>query len=425
LSSDPAPWLAGSRWPTIPIRYVARLGTGHTPSRRHPEYWENCTIPWVTLADVWQLRDGTTDIIRETAEKISTLGLANSAAVKHSAGTVILSRTASVGFSGILGSDMATSQDFATWTCGPRLYPRYLLYALRAMAPDLRRLSSGSTHKTVYMPDIEELRIPLPPIPEQLRIAAYLDAQTALLNRAQSLPPQVVKKAEHRDLTILDTEIDRLAACHDFVPFGNFITRAEQGISPQCDNVEAAEGEWGVLKISAVRDGVLRSRENKKLPDDIPPTRRYEIRSGDLLITRANTPSLVGATAVVRDPRPRLLLCDKIFRVAVSAELDKEFLVHVARGSRVRALCAAASHGASQSMANLKIGDIREWPIPAAPPPEQLRLVTLAAESQARTARLRLAAETELALLNERRQALITLAVTGQIDVTTAREFPE
>ena len=196
LIYDLAPWLAGSRWPTIPIRYVAQLGTGHTPSRQHPEYWENCTIPWVTLADVWQLRDGTTDVIHETAEKISTLGLANSAAVKHSAGTVILSRTASVGFSAILGSDMATSQDFATWTCGPRLYPRYLLHALRAMAPDLRRLSSGSTHKTVYMPDIEELRIPLPPMPEQLRIAAYLDAQRRFWTRAHSLPLQVAEKAE-------------------------------------------------------------------------------------------------------------------------------------------------------------------------------------------------------------------------------------
>src|SRR5439155_8508766 len=110
-----APWLSGSRWPTVPIRYVARLGTGHTPSRQHPEYWEDCTIPWVTLADVGQLRDGTVDVITSTTENISPLGIANSSAVRHPAGTVILSRTASVGFSTILGVDMATSQDFATW----------------------------------------------------------------------------------------------------------------------------------------------------------------------------------------------------------------------------------------------------------------------------------------------------------------------
>jgi len=116
-----------SVWPRVQVRRVAGLGTGHTPNRQHPEYWENCTIPWLTLADVWQLRDGTTDVVTETAECISEVGMANSAAVLHPAGTVALSRTASVGFCCILGRDMATSQDFATWTCGPELVPRFLL----------------------------------------------------------------------------------------------------------------------------------------------------------------------------------------------------------------------------------------------------------------------------------------------------------
>jgi type I restriction enzyme S subunit len=177
------PWLALSHWPTVPIKHVARLGTGHTPSRQEPEYWLDCTIPWVTLADVWQLRDGRTRVIRETAEKISTVGLANSAAVRHSERSVILSRTASVGFSAIMAVDMATSQDFAVWTCGPRMLPEFLLHVLRAMEPDLKRLAAGSTHKTIYMPDIGQLRTPLPPVSDQRRIAAYLDAETARIDR--------------------------------------------------------------------------------------------------------------------------------------------------------------------------------------------------------------------------------------------------
>ena len=91
------------RYPVVPIRKVARLGTGHTPSRQHPEYWENCSIPWLTLADVAKLRDGTRKVIDTTAEMISEQGVANSSAVVHPAGTVALSRTASVGFSCILG----------------------------------------------------------------------------------------------------------------------------------------------------------------------------------------------------------------------------------------------------------------------------------------------------------------------------------
>jgi type I restriction enzyme S subunit len=148
----------------VPLKFYAQTGTGHTPSREHPEYWipAECLIPWFTLADIRQIREGRVIEVTETSERVSEVGLANSSAVKLPAGTVILSRTASVGFSAIIGVDMAVSQDFMTWTCGPRLEPRYLLLTLRAMQPDLRRLMYGSTHKTIYMPDLHALRVPLP-----------------------------------------------------------------------------------------------------------------------------------------------------------------------------------------------------------------------------------------------------------------------
>lgn len=103
LGVIPAHWEAGN------IRRFAQMKTGHTPSRSNPEYWDNCTIPWFTLADVWQLRDGTRWYLEETAEKISEFGLANSAAELLPAGTVVFSRTASIGFSGIMPEPMATS----------------------------------------------------------------------------------------------------------------------------------------------------------------------------------------------------------------------------------------------------------------------------------------------------------------------------
>ena len=109
------------------IRYFAKLESGHTPSRNKPAFWENCTIPWFTLADVWKIRSGSTRFVHETKEKVSALGLANSSARLLPAGTVILSRTASVGYSAILGKPMATTQDFANWICRDKLQPEYLL----------------------------------------------------------------------------------------------------------------------------------------------------------------------------------------------------------------------------------------------------------------------------------------------------------
>jgi len=416
-----APWLDESRWPTVPIRYVARLGTGHTPSRQHPEYWENCTLPWVTLADVGQLRTGMITYIYTTSEKISQLGIANSSAVKHPAGTVILSRTASVGFSAILGTAMATSQDFATWTCSSRLEPRYLLHALRAMTPDLRRIAMGSTHQTIYMPDIAELRVPIPPTAEQRRITDFLDTETARIDSARTQMLTLSTLLTEREQAFLDDAIDRLADRFGTLPLRRYITAIEQGTSPQCDNLVATDGEWGVLKVSAVKAGRFEPNENKRLPDDIPPVRRYEIRHGDLLITRANTPKLVGATAVAHQPRRHLLLCDKIFRIDVDPQVNKDYIALVARGRRIRGLCAEASHGTSQSMANLKANEIKDWPIPSAPLAMQLDTLRRTSYEFDKLATLRALVDSQAALLAERKQALITASVTGMLDLSTTR----
>lgn len=138
----PAHWQSGN------IRRFAVMKTGHTPSRSVSEYWDDCTIPWFTLADVWQIRDGTRWYLEETSEQISEVGLANSAAELLPPGTVVLSRTASIGFSGIMPVPMATSQDFWNWVCGPKLTSKYLLLLFRAMTDEFALSTDGSTHKT-------------------------------------------------------------------------------------------------------------------------------------------------------------------------------------------------------------------------------------------------------------------------------------
>lgn len=168
LGKVPTHWRFGK------IRYFAKIESGHTPSRSKPEYWENCTIPWFSLADVWQIRSGEMIELFQTKELVSELGLANSSARLLPKGTVILSRTASVGYSAIMGCDMATTQDFVNWICGDKLDNKFLLFCFRAMKSEFDRLMVGSTHKTIYMPDIAELVCSVPPLDEQEKIAAHI-----------------------------------------------------------------------------------------------------------------------------------------------------------------------------------------------------------------------------------------------------------
>lgn len=173
----PRPWTMGriasgvtempAHWELVQLTKVARLESGHTPSRKHPEYWEG-DVPWISLADTDRLK---CLVIESTAETTGVLGIQNSSARLLPKDTVVFSRTASVGLCSRMGREMATSQDFANWVCGPRLSPRYLVQVFRHMGREWRRLQAGSTHQTIYMPVFKKLQILLPPLDEQNLIA--------------------------------------------------------------------------------------------------------------------------------------------------------------------------------------------------------------------------------------------------------------
>jgi type I restriction enzyme, S subunit len=201
-----------AHWADVRLTVLARLGSGHTPSREHPEWWIDCTIPWITTGEVWQIRDDRIEYLIDTREMISQIGLANSSAELHPAGTVVLSRTASAGFSAIMATDMATSQDYVTWTCGPRLRPRFLLLCLRAMRQDLLgRLAMGSTHQTIYVPDIQSIRIPLPPLEEQDQMVEWVWQRLHRIDAAvDGINRQIDLLAERRQALITNAVTGQL-----------------------------------------------------------------------------------------------------------------------------------------------------------------------------------------------------------------------
>lgn len=194
-------------WQVGNIRRYAAMHSGHTPSRQVPEYWEDCTVPWFTLADVWQLRDDTRTHLGETSEMISELGLRNSSAELLPAGTVALSRTASVGFSGIMHVPMATSQDFWNWVCGPDLLPVFLLRVFRAMRREMRSLMAGSTHQTIYKTDAASFVIPIPPLDEQGTIVDRLEQELRRMDRLIDRATALVQVLQERRAALITAAV--------------------------------------------------------------------------------------------------------------------------------------------------------------------------------------------------------------------------
>ena len=186
-------------WKWVPLLRIARQETGHTPSRKHSNYWGGKNL-WIGIADA-RLHHGR--VVHDTIQKVTNLGLDNSSARTLPAKTVCLSRTASVGYVCIMGLPMATSQDFATWSCTKALEPKFLMYALMAEGDEIRRFGKGTTHTTIYFPEIRALHICLPPITEQEIIVENVEIKLQELDNLENEINIQLKKSEALRQSIL------------------------------------------------------------------------------------------------------------------------------------------------------------------------------------------------------------------------------
>ena len=255
---------------------------------------------------------------------------------------------------------------------------------------------------------------------EQRRIADFLDDRVARIDRINRSPPRAGGFAEVRAKHSGKYRL-RGPSGQEVARLGYFVRAIEQGWSPQCDSIPARPDEWGVLKVSSVKPGRFHAGENKRLPDELEPLRDYAVRAGDLLVTRANTPALVGAFAVVPDGvPPRLLMSDKIMRVRLSPELDPKFVALLSQTQLVRDKLTSSGTGTSQSMVNIRGDDIRDLRVPVLPQKRQREVVALHAQAITAIDRHGSILHDEICLLSEYKSSLITAVVTGEIDVTTA-----
>jgi len=281
-----------------------------------------------------------------------------------------------------------------------------------------------------------QVDIPVVPLSEQASIATFLDRETAkidaliaeqqrlielLQEKRQAVISHAVTKGLNPDAPMKHSGVEWLGEVpeHWEVQKVKHLCRhIEQGWSPQCEN-EASEGDApGVLKVGCVNGGVFRPGENKRLPPDLSPIPEYSISKGDLLISRANTKELVGSAAVVTEDYPWLFICDKLYRITVDPSfVSVSFLALYLGSSAVRGQVELGASGASQSMQNISQSFLMGLPIALPGLDEQEAFQNAIANECCLIDELVAEGSRCIQLLQERRSALISAAVTGQIDV--------
>ncbi len=157
---------------------------------------------------------------------------------------------------------------------------------------------------------------------------------------------------------------------------GYVVNDSEAGWSPTCIGSPRRNGQWGVLKVSAVSWGVFDANANKELPENLAPRPEYEVQDGDFLLSRANTEELVARSVVVGTTKPKLMLSDKIIRLEVSSLMSRDYLNLCNNANHARVHYIANASGTSSSMKNVSREVVLRTPVPLPPLAEQSRIVT-------------------------------------------------
>ena len=165
------------------ISDVCDVRGGSTPTRTTKEFWNNGTISWFTIEDIYEQGR----YISETKQHITEL--ATKKCFVYPVDTVLICCTASVGEYAITKKEMASNQQFNGMMIKDKseLHPEYLLYVASTLKEDLLRQAGKTTINFVSRSKLENIEIPVPPYSEQLGfVSVYRQADKSGFDELKS-----------------------------------------------------------------------------------------------------------------------------------------------------------------------------------------------------------------------------------------------
>lgn len=404
------------------LKFVASVEMGQSPPSSEYSLTPNTGLPFLQGTADFGFQHPTPRVYCPSPTKTSLPG------------DILFSVRAPVGTLNIADTHYGIGRGLCAVRCGERVNQSFAWWALHWSRSQLAYEATGSTYEAVASEDVANVLIPLPNVEQQYKIADYLDRETQkidaligakkrllelLVEKRKALITQAVTRGLKPDVPTRDSGLSWIGKFPQHWSLEHLkyhLSNIEQGWSPQSDNFPADLDEWGVLKVGAVNGWDFNANENKRIPPELDIPLEYEIKSGDILVSRANTTELVGSASLVKEIRPRLLLCDKLYRpVLQSNRLTPEYLVFYLRSLTGRFEFERDATGASSSMQNISQGTLTNLWIPIPPLDEQISIVVHIENQLLLLEKLEITTKEGISLLQERRTSLISAAVTGQI----------
>ncbi len=208
--------------------------------------------------------------------------------------------------------------------------------------------------------------------------------------------------------------LDRLFGHEISTTLGELVSDISAGKSFGSATAAAGDSEWGIIKVSAMTWGTFDASQNKAVAGDrVDP--RFEIRPGDLLVSRANTSEYVGASVLVGEVRPRLLLSDKSLRVTPRSGVNVEWLWRALQAPSARQQISSLATGTKDSMRNISQLSLRAVRLPSADPAAQQAALDDFANIERSAARLSRAISTQATRAVSLKRTVLAAAFEGKL----------
>ncbi|CAO5058333.1 Type I restriction modification DNA specificity domain-containing protein [Microcystis aeruginosa] len=421
-------WLGAipEHWENWKISHAfQKIGSGTTPSTNRYDYYDG-DVPWINTSE---LRE---NIITDTSVKITNKALLDNSVLNlYSPGTLLIAMYgATIGRLGILGITACTNQACCALANPILLDTKFVFYWLWMRRNELIILSSGGGQPNINQEKIRSIKIPAPPLPEQQKIAEFLDQETSkidklitkkerlielLKEKRTALISHAVTKGLNPDVPMKDSGVEWLGEIPEhweMVKFSHFID-FQEGPGIMADDFK----DEGVplLRITNLKPGYVDIEGCNYLAIDKVEQKwkHFRLLANDLLISCSASTGLVSIvdqksansiayTGIIRLRPARNNIARDFIRVLVGSDFYFTQINQLKTGTTIQ-------HYGPVHLKQIKI------PIP--PIPEQQKIAQFLDRETSKIDNLITKTRTSIDHLKEYRTALISAAVTGKIDV--------
>lgn len=426
-------------WPTVPLKRVCRLQSGLTIDGDRRVSGDTVTRPYLRVSNV---QAGWLDL-SSVSEVTVTSRMAASSTLRP--GHVLMTEGGDLDklgrgtvWRGEIANCLHQNHIFALRPEEGVLEPRFLAYVTQGM-PSRHYFESTGT-KTTNLASTNSSKIlnmptPLPPFEEQRRIADFLDTESSRVDSLSLLRTQTLQLLFERQESRIDGLVRGTSHCDkitaEYPTLGEVPANWAQGrlrnidcsvqtgpFGSQLHAADYVDGGWPVVNPANITSQGLVADRRSTVGEDVR-TRlgAHILQRGDVVFGRRGE---LGRAGVVSATEEGWVCGTGSLRVRFRSDsFDSEYLRRFLAISAVRHYFALNAIGTT--MANLNTSILLNMPllIPCLEEQREIARLCTMAEDDARVVRRRIARQ--VTLLAERKQALITAAVTGQLDVTTAR----